>query len=249
MTSLARRTPSTKQALLVFGPQALSLIDASVKRVSESIRDSSSHGWILAVIKQLHSDLRSLVEKIPIINDNDASQQLEELSECLMSGQTPQKSDSSRSSNTFMTPFVVISHLVEYFELLRRNTCDDVDDRHAAIYPAFSETIGFCTGILSALAVSSSKTEYELQKYGAVAIRHAVLIGAIVDAQEVNNHYGFSKSYAAAWRSAKDYEAMVDLLDRDEQVRLTFHPFISEFHRDFGALLATQEISVPCYLI
>ena len=60
------------------------------------------------------------------------------------------------------------------------------------------ETIGFCTGILSAIAVSCSRSQEDLQRHGSAAIRLAMLIGAYVDAQ---NEDAAFESVAVAWKA------------------------------------------------
>jgi hypothetical protein len=45
--------------------------------------------------------------------------------------------------------------------------------------------LGFYAGLLAALAVASASNRQEFHKYGAVAVRLAMLVGALIDAQEV----------------------------------------------------------------
>ena len=172
-------------------------------------------------VKQLCLDLRTLGDIIPVINSDNVRQNVEDLHTCLMNGRLPIHLLHSQLPNTFVTPFVVINHLVEYLNLQSFDTIDahTGENYQAGLLYTSSETIGFCTGILSALAVSSSKNEHELQQYGAVAIRHAVIVGALVDARDANSCHGPSKSYTTSWRSNEDFEAMCKLLDRNEEVR------------------------------
>jgi hypothetical protein len=48
------------------------------------------------------------------------------------------------------------------------------------------ETLGLCTGTLSAFAVDSSPSIEGIHQHGAVAVRLAILNGAIVDAEEAS---------------------------------------------------------------
>ena len=87
-----------------------------------------------------------------------------------------------------------------------------------------TETLGFCTGLLGAIAVSSSATQAQFQHYGAVAIRLAMLIGALVDAQDKSEDlYGESKSFSAAWNSPECGAEMTRILERFPEVRSRSH--------------------------
>jgi len=58
------------------------------------------------------------------------------------------------------------------------------------------ETFGFCTNLLSALAVSSAGNQAQFQQYSAAAVRLAALIGALIDAQDVFGEHWESTSFA-----------------------------------------------------
>jgi hypothetical protein len=52
-------------------------------------------------------------------------------------------------------------------------------------YKNCTETLGLCTGLLSAVAVSSSVNKTQLHNYGAVAIRLAMTFGALVNTEDM----------------------------------------------------------------
>ena len=95
-------------------------------------------------------------------------------------------------ANILLSPLVVAVQLTQYAKYQ-----EGKDSREFSNI----ETLGFCTGLLSALAVSCSRNLEELEKYGAVAIRLAMLIGAVVDAQDAMSEHGPSGSIAASWTS------------------------------------------------
>ncbi|CAG8961603.1 hypothetical protein HYFRA_00006139 [Hymenoscyphus fraxineus] len=66
-----------------------------------------------------------------------------------------------------------MTHLVDYVGYQQNNARPIVD------------TLGFCMGLLSTFAVALSVDEADLETYGSNAIRLALLIGGIVDAQDV----------------------------------------------------------------
>jgi len=68
------------------------------------------------------------------------------------------------------------------------------------------------------LAVSSTSSVADFEKYGSVAIRLAALIGGVVDAQETISEHGESKSYATAWTSAEQAAVMRRILEKYPEV-------------------------------
>jgi acyl transferase domain-containing protein/thioester reductase-like protein/acyl carrier protein len=68
------------------------------------------------------------------------------------------------------------------------------------------ETVGFCAGMIAAVAVASSHNRQEFEKYGAAALRIGVLMATLVGASEAWNKglgKGGSVSLAVAWRTSK----------------------------------------------
>ena len=67
--------------------------------------------------------------------------------------------------------------------------------------------------------MSSPANQQEFEKYGAVAVRLAMLIGAVVDAQEVlDTSCGRAKSYATAWKNPKMGAEMIRIMDKFPEV-------------------------------
>ena len=108
------------------------------------------------------------------------------------------------------------------------------------------QTLGFCTGLLRAFAVASAKNQDEFEKYGAVAVRLAMLVGALVDAQEAWNRelgHGPSKSYATAWRNAEQGQDMRRIIDS-----LFPQAYISVLYDEARATVTTSQRTAPALL-
>lgn len=121
--------------------------------------------------------------------------------------------------STLLTPLTVINQLVEflnYLEIQQSNSSKGVSSSN--IIKDKCETLGFCTGFLTASAVSSSLDSDDLEQYGAVAIRLAVLIGAFVDAQEIAGDEGESISLAASWSSGNLKNRLEDVVRATPEV-------------------------------
>ncbi|KAL7953269.1 hypothetical protein V8C34DRAFT_321334 [Trichoderma compactum] len=91
------------------------------------------------------------------------------------------------------------------------------------------ETLGFCAGLISAVAVASSHDRTEFEKYGAVAVRIGMLMAALVDARESRDEargMGGSVSFGTAWRSGSrqgnDMTSIVSSLTPDAYVSVLF---------------------------
>jgi hypothetical protein len=108
------------------------------------------------------------------------------------------------------------------------------------------QTVGFCTGLSSAFAVASAKNQDEFEKYGAVAVRLAMLVGALVDAQEAWNMelgYGPSKSYATAWHNPKQGQELRRILDN-----LFSKAYMSVIYDEARATVTTSQQTAPTFL-
>lgn len=80
--------------------------------------------------------------------------------------------------NIILVPLTIFTHLVEYFTYIRSGRVRHIDVVLAAQTSGFQ---GLCVGQLTATVLASSKDENEIIQQAGVAIRLAVLIGAIVD--------------------------------------------------------------------
>lgn len=82
--------------------------------------------------------------------------------------------------NTFSMPFTVIIQVLQYLDFLHRH---DGEITHSDILcgAATGGTQGFCTGLLTAIAIAGASNEETLIESCLVAIRLAFCVGAYVD--------------------------------------------------------------------
>ena len=66
--------------------------------------------------------------------------------------------------------------------------------------------------------MSSTTDKTQFQRYGAVAVRLAALIGAIVDAQDALGDHGESKSLATVWNSSHTKTEMARIMKQHPEV-------------------------------
>ncbi|KAF2258973.1 ketoacyl-synt-domain-containing protein [Lojkania enalia] len=169
--------PST----LLFGPQT----KLPAKEQSQDIRNflttSPALRPFLNAIQELPSFWDALVASDRALDCVPGQQSIDILLQWL-NGQTIPSFDSE--NNSLCTPLTVIVQIVQYFQYLAKATL-----RHDQVLASATAggVQGFCTGILSALAISSCCDEEEIAAQASVALRLALCIGAYVDSARPTN--------------------------------------------------------------
>ncbi len=201
-------------SLVVFGPQTTwPTAEYLFQLRAVLLLDPRLHSFLSAV-KELLKFWQDLVEYDPRLSVVSGRKCLDDLREWIdhgeflpMSGVPP---------NVLTMPFTVIVHLVQYFHYM------DPDVSQAQLLEGLKVggVQGFCTGMLTALAVACSKTEEEVNTYGAVALRLALCIGAYVDLDGLSSDGALdSASLAVRWRSAAGHEEVMEILKHYPDVR------------------------------
>ena len=212
----------TSSEVLVFGPQYLAFSPSSAHALRSQLLSSKRFAWARETLQDLHDHWDSVMSALPLLGVLDGPRLLGRLATWL---QTDKLEDLPFPlPNILLTPLVVVSHLLQYQQL------GEISDHGPEDYlPGISETLGLCTGHLSAAAVSCSETQSELYHYGAAAIRIAMLVGALVDAKDVSMGVdGRAKSFSVAWDSRNDSRNLEQIVTDIPQVRLHY-PFIVHF--------------------
>ena len=186
MASQRGASTGNQQRLLVFGPQPLSHDAANFRSVHKSLKQASNSSWIFHTIKDLSTVWHSFLEEFPKYSTTQTSQGLAALEKWSENGTLPDTYN--HLPNIVLSPLLVIIHLWEYLQY---------EGESSKLQP--TETLGFCMGFLSAIAVSASKKGSGIETYGSVAIRLATLVGGIVDVQDALDPDGASQSLATAW--------------------------------------------------
>ena len=200
--------------VLLFGPQALSLHKDWFDQLKSDILGNAESRWIINVVAQLPTYLQSFSEKSSKVEVVSAVKLLKDLNDWISTGNTPLPS--SHLPNVIVSPLIVLLQLTQYSKYLELAHGEEQN-----IYGAHSqltEVVGFCTGLLSALAVSSAGDRAQFQHYGAVAVRLAALIGAFVDGQDALGDHGGSKSFATVWNSNQAKTEMTRIMQQLPEV-------------------------------
>ncbi|ERF73358.1 hypothetical protein EPUS_08300 [Endocarpon pusillum Z07020] len=204
---------SDGNTVLLFGPQALSFQEDSFHQLRSLILDHAENHWILDVVAELPTNLKTCLRVFPKLQALSGVQQLEDLNDWFKTGKVPPAS--FHLPNILLSPLVVLTQLTQYSQYLKLVHSESGNGRDLyASNTGKTETVGFCTGLLSALAVSSAGNQVQFQQYGAAAVRLAALIGAFVDAQDALGKYGESTSFATVWNSSETKTEMTRILQQ-----------------------------------
>lgn len=211
--------------MLVFGPQVLSFNAISFKALRTRLHSDDLHEWALEALTTLPATLAAFSTEASNSNLGEAQNALEALVNALRTGDVP--STLFPLPNVLLSPLVVVSQLVDYIAAIQAIApgLEKTAPLPASI-TASAETLGLCTGILSAFAVSSAASLAELQQYGAASVRLAMLSGAIVDAEDASRpSEKKSASISASWAAATS---------ADLDAVLQKYPDVSVPSRNFG---------------
>ncbi|KAJ0115250.1 Conidial yellow pigment biosynthesis polyketide synthase [Diaporthe amygdali] len=222
---------SQDAAVLVFGSQLESLNTQSLDEIRNTLVDKPSRQWVFETVSGLASVWNALASAEPEITNTigqfRGQQLLEDLSSWLRLGpvdgqQNALLRDFETLPSMILSPLVILTHIAQYRRYLselgkQAGKDESSTDMHAEfVNNKKTATLGFCMGSVSAFAVASAGNQDELDNYGSVAVRLAVVGGALIDAQDAWNTdlgLGPSKSYASAWRNETQREDMYRIVD------------------------------------
>ena len=211
--------PNEGNTIFLFGPQALSFDEDDFRNLRSTIMKTENHHWILDTIAGLPNCMDSIGKACPKLMTGSRSRLslLEDLQNWFSTGRTSQ--EPGNLPNILLGPLVIITQLVQYteYQMISRPSLEKGEDFYD-LSNKNAETMGFCIGLLSALAVSSSRNRESFEESGAVAIRIGMLIGMVVDAQNAAEESGPPKSLATIWHSAEEKQKMSEILDSFPEV-------------------------------
>ena len=209
---LSRPDRGTK--VLLFGSQALSLDEASTHQLRSTLLNTPVFEWALDAIVDLPRHWDDLCKAVPNLRHVPGQQLLEDLKYWTETGKF--REASFPLPNILLTPLVVITHLTQYETLLEMDRKESSESHELlASEKHDTETLGLCTGLLSAAAVSCAEDLMHFHHYSAVAVHLAMVVGALIDAQDrLVGVDGASNSFSTAWSSPEIGSEMTKILKR-----------------------------------
>jgi len=214
----------SSSTLLLFGPQALSLNGDILTSVQSVLNKDRSCTWIAEAISELPMWLDEFSKTATDFSIHHGRQTLQDLVSWATTGSSIP--DPHCLPNIALSPLVVAIQLVQYKQYLEATRSDPVQE--LVIDSRQEHVTGLCTGLLSAFAVTSSSSYDDLAKYGAVALRLAMLIGLVVDAHELASG-SRSRSFAVSWPTAEVEAAVTHRVHQQPQVSILVSLLIDKY--------------------
>lgn len=188
--------PPGAKTVLVFGCQCLTFSVSDFHALRETIFSSSDYSWALDVLSELPVYYRTATQYLPKLTTIPGTSQLRSLHEWFLTGNV--------ADETFPPPYIqlapllMLTHFTQYEQYLRL-TCPGYkeDGKIHAEKSEIGEIAGFCIGFLSAAVASAANCREKLAEYASVAVRLAMLLGAIGDAMEFEESW---TSLATVWK-------------------------------------------------
>lgn len=210
--------------VLLFGSQALSFDEQAAHHLHTQIQCNTKHGWLQNAIRELPELWKAFTTTHSLPGCSATSQIFADLEMWLETGRF--MTATFPLPNTLLIPFAVVSQLVEFGGWIE-SQLQQPAPHGISIGPSrsYAETFGLCTGLLAAVAVSCSRSDQEIEQYGAVAIRLAMLIGAIADAQgTADMSEAPSRSFSVAWTCTQSSTSLEKVLSDFPEVSLPGQP-------------------------
>jgi hypothetical protein len=197
--------------VLLFGPQALGFQEQSFRDLQSDLHNDPDNAWVRTVVAELPQYIEQLSQTFPKLQASGSPSNSQSLFDWLDSdGPLPVSRD---LPNFLLTPLVVIGQLTQYTRYVKAANVDSGLGLDCWSPQTRHVTLGMCTGLLSALVVSAAKNKVDFQRLGAVAIRLAAMVGALVDAEDERGTYGPSKSCSVAWSKAEHEQELKAILE------------------------------------
>ncbi|XXH04083.1 hypothetical protein Hte_010494 [Hypoxylon texense] len=203
MTKTFHQNLRTSPAVLLFGSLALSFDATAFHQLRKAITGTESLTWLLDALSNLADDCEVVLAAVPSLKQASVRDQLLDVRDALATGRSLRAV--GRLPNTVLVPLVVASHLTQYVALLEHGGLTHQE----FVAKGDGETLGLCTGLLAAFAVSSSHSEADLQRHGAAAVRLGMLVGLAVD---LRDSLSPSKSLSVGWSSSGTYDSLIQTL-------------------------------------
>ena len=194
--------PKEESTILLFGPQILSPDAQLLHDLRSSIHDDqrvAQQAWAFTVLAELPEFWDRCISQLERLRSIPGRRLLQDLQRWLTRGPEPKEETAiAAMPNTILTPLVVLTQLSQVWSYLDVEY-GSIKFGLEVLIEQKTRTLGFCTGLLSAYAVSSASNEVEFARNCAVAVRLAMLIGAVVDEFDMKN--GRATSLATVWQT------------------------------------------------
>ena len=212
------RTATVLPSIIAFGSQTTWPSSEYLFQLRAALLLEPRLKTFLLATKELPRLWQDLIAHDPRLTAVPGQAWLDDLVEWVNHGDLQTKSGSP--PNVLTMPFTIIIHIIQYFHYL-----DSVQTSHAEVLKNVETggVQGFCTGILTAIAVACSKNEEDINAFGVVALKLALCIGAYVDLDgNFANEVNATTSIAVRWRSEAGHDSILETLKGYPEVSMAY---------------------------
>lgn len=174
---------STLAVHILFGPQLLDFTQHSATHLRSTILERPSLQWLFDALLNLRGDWNSMAQNLPTLSAYCGDQFFAALQHFLRTGDDLEVEHPF--PNILLTPLVVATHIVQYCALLE--LFEPRPSHWDVVQAWFSRNCivtGLCTGLLTTSAIAAHDTWTDVKTECIMALRAAMLIGAVVDVND-----------------------------------------------------------------
>lgn len=198
------------QSLLAFGSQTSWPSDDKLDHLRDTLLSSKILSPLLRAVERLDgfcSDLFKFNDKLNTTKCTEVAKGYQKW----LNGEPLGRCDTP-PPNSLVTSLTVLIHAIQYVESLDQQK-PDVSHDQILKSTAKCGVQGFCTGILSAFAISASQSTADVGRLSAKSFRLAFAIGALVDLDALINPSGSAACIAVRWKAEESKAAVSKVLE------------------------------------
>ncbi|RAK98984.1 uncharacterized protein BO80DRAFT_411067 [Aspergillus ibericus CBS 121593] len=214
-------------SMLVFGPQSSTLSPECLSQLRTVLGPQSTPR-----LQPLRAAVESLSTVWPVLAASDRSlatlpghEYIQQLRGLLSADLDTTVVRVSELPSTVVTPLTVLLHLTQYLLYVESGSTHGVTS-HAQVLDRVRQqggVQGFCTGLLSAVAVAGSRDEHEFIRWASTALRLAIAIGACVDA-DAQGHSQEASCIVVKWSTEEGKAQLLESLAQTVGAYISVYP-------------------------
>ena len=244
------------KALVLVGPKLVRISQQDVAEIRLLISRNGDLSFLRTAVANLETLWPTIVETLPQLADTRGDKALRSLRR-FFQGEQNDLLSGERYNNIVLDVVTVLSQIVDFWRLATTKIDNSIFGPPFNPLRSLSDIQGFCLGFLTAAAVASAKDKAAFEHNAAAALRIAVCIGALVEADAVQlerleDHATF---LSVAYRSQVEYDQLSKMLGGDASPEKGYIACITDRGRatvtipgrnasDFQFRLKTMGISV-----